>query len=451
MPHEIRIPRLGWSMEEGVFIGWLKQPGETVSAGDALFELESDKALQPIEALDAGTLFVPPDAPPPGATVAVGTLVGYLLVAGESLPSTAGPPSRVDTAGRKQTSHAVAALGPFAGPAARRLARALHVDLSTVAGSGKRGRILCEDIERTAATKCETTKGDAPLPANQVVASPRARRVAAELGVEWRNLLGTGRGDRIREADVRSAVASATTSKASLGIQPTGLRPRALTPRRKAIIERLRLSRLRTIPVTLTAVAEATNLVAFRQHCRSSGAGIVPAYTDIVAKLVAEVLSQHPQMAVRWNAGGDELIAIEPCAMHVAIAVDTPDGLLAPVVRDAANKSILDIARESQALIDRARRGRLTAAEMQGGAITITNLGTYGVDAFTPVINYPEIAILGLGAIRIMPVATSADRIEARPGITLSLTFDHAAVDGAPAAAFLQRVAHALRNGVRER
>lgn len=443
MPYEIRIPRLGWSMEEGVFVGWLKQPGETVAVGEALFELESDKALQQIESLDAGTLFVPADAPVTGATVAVGTLLGYLLAEGESRPSAPRPKSPNGPADENQSSVAVASRSAPAGPAARRLARALHVDLASVVGSGKHGRITCEDVEGFAGANRASPRTDARPSTVRCVATPRARRVAAELAIDWRSLRGTGRGGRIRESDVRSAAAQATDFRA-----PDGTRPRPLSPRRKAIVDRLRLSRQRTIPVTLTATADATNLVAFRERCRSSGKDVVPAYTDIVAKLVAETLLRHPQMAVRWDASGAELIAIEPEAVHVAVAVDTPDGLLAPVVRDVASKSVFAIAHESQALIDRARRGRLAAAEMQGGAITITNLGRYRIDAFTPVINYPEIAILGLGAIRTMPMATRDGRIEPRQGITLSLTFDHAAVDGAPAAAFLHDVAVALEGVV---
>lgn len=430
MPFEIRIPRLGWSMEEGVFVGWLKQPGERVAMGDPLYELESDKALQPVESIDEGLLFVVPDAPAAGATVAVGTLLGYLLAVGEAPPATS-PPSGPAATAATTPPPGGAPTNAAAGPAARRLARALDVDLASVAGTGKRGRITCEDV--AARSQSATVAIAMPTqPITKRVASPRARRVASELGVDWKALAGTGRNGRVREADVRAARSTSTAR----GIP--------LSPRRKAIAERLRKSRERTVPVTLTTIADATNLVAWREQFRRSDGGIVPAFTDIFASLVARTLSLHPQLTVRWEPGQDALIPLGRDELHVAIAVDTPDGLLAPVVRCVADKSPVDVARESRSLIERARQGRVTSAEMQDAAITITNLGGFGIDAFTPVINYPEIAILGLGAIRFEPAVTRDGRIEPRQRITLSLTFDHAAVDGAPAAAFLRDVVMAV-------
>jgi pyruvate dehydrogenase E2 component (dihydrolipoamide acetyltransferase) len=437
MAHEIRIPRLGWSMEEGVFVGWLKQPGEKVSIGEALFELESDKALQQIESLDAGMLFVPPNAPEPGATVAVGALLGFLLAANESPPTVGSSLSPSDASLASTTLKAQAALGDgAAGPAVRRLARELQVDLATVAGTGKRGRITCEDVEATSRSDRSKEKIGYE-PASDAVASPRARRAAAELGVEWRLLRGTGRGGRVRESDVRCAVGIAPAkSVVSRGVP--------LSPRRKVIADRLRKSRQLTIPVTLTTTADATHLVAWREKHRSSGGAIVPAYTDFLAAVVARVLARHERLAVRWEAGDEALVSLGPDELHISLAVDTPGGMLTPVLRGIASKSVLELASESRRLVDRARLGRLTDAEMQGGAITITNLGSYGIDAFTPVINYPEISILGVGAIRLVPVVTSDGLIVPQHRITLSLTFDHAAVDGAPAATFLQDVATSL-------
>ncbi|MEX2188493.1 MAG: dihydrolipoamide acetyltransferase family protein [Pirellulales bacterium] len=446
MPHEIRIPRLGWSMEEGVFVGWLKRPGDDVAVGEALFELESDKALQQIESLDAGTLFVPADAPAPGATVPVGALLGFLLSAGEAIPTGRSPPPSGDaTAATADDAEPIAAANPIAGPSVRRLARGLDVNLRNVVGTGKHGRITCEDVEAHARSRSpHADRPNAGIAARtDPIASPRARRVAAELGVDWKSLRGTGRGGRIREADVRCAVTSATvvampTSTTSRGVP--------ISPRRKAIADRLRKSWQQTIPVTLTTTADATNLVACREQFRSAGGPVVPSYSDIVVWLAADTLTRHPRMAVRWEEGRDALISLAADELHVAIAVDTSDGLLAPVVRGVVGKSILEIAQESRTLIDRARSGRLAAADMQDGAITITNLGRYGIDAFTPVINYPQISILGLGAIRLEPAVTSEGRIAPRHRITLSLTFDHAAIDGKPAASFLRDVVATLES-----
>lgn len=387
MPHEIRVPRLGWSMEEGKFVGWLAQPGAEVNVGDPLFELESDKALEPVDAIDAGRLHIPPDAPPPGSAVQVGTLLGYLLAAGEPPP-----------------------IGP-AGAAALIPSGAVPSTFAEVAPP-----------EREPALRA----GARP------VASPRARRIAAALGVDWTTLHGTGRGGRVREADVRAARSGSSTPA-----------PLPLSPRRRAIADHLRAAWTRSVPVTLTSIADASDLVALRDGFKAAG-GLVPAYTDFVACLAARVLIDHPAVASRWDETGQALLPASADAIDIGIAVETPDGLLVPVVRDVARRSPTEVAADSIPLIDRARRGRLTAAELQGGVFTITNLGAYRIDAFTPILNAPQVAILGLGMIRREPVVTPDGRIEPRHLITLSLTFDHAALDGATAAAFLRDLASAI-------
>ena len=395
MPHEIRIPRLGWSMEEGKFIGWLKQPGDQVKVGEPLFELESEKAVQQIESLDSGKLHIPSDSPAADGVVPVGALLGYLLLPGEAIPDS-GQPSKHES-----------------------IIHAQATPSETI-------------TDRHASV--ETGWGETGNP----VASPRARRLAAEIGVDWKTLKGTGRDGRICEADVRLAwdlVGKESTTKNHI-----------LSPRRKAIGDRLRLSRERSIPVTLTTVADATNLVALREQFKAAGARVIPSYTDIVACVVALAMKRHPQIAVRWDRDHHSLIPIADDAFHIGIAVDTPEGLLVPVVRDVARKSLLAVAQESTEVIALARGGRLSSEAMQGGAMTITNLGAWGIDAFTPIINEPEIAILGLGAIRRELVVLPEDRTVPRQRITLSLTFDHAAIDGVPAAAFLRDVAGAIEN-----
>ena len=423
--HEIRIPRLGWSMEEGTFVGWRKQPGDHVAVGETLFELEGEKALQEIEAVDAGILYLPSDSPRPGSVVPVGTRLGYLLAPGEAPPGSALAVTPPPTQSREVSPPESP---PAAGPSVRRLARELGVNLSSVTGTGKAGRITKEDVTAHVSPAIPTTT-------TCVVATPRAKRIARELQVDWTRLSGTGRDGRIREADVRAAAQQPRTS--SLPSIP-------LSPRRKAIAERLRYSQQQTIPVTLTTTLNATHLVSLREQFKSQGAALVPAYTDIVACLVAGVLKKHPRMAIRWNPENRALITIPIEEFHLGIAVDTPDGLLVPVVRDVLGKSLMAVTRESKALIEKARSGRLTGNDVGDSVITITNLGAYGIEGFTPIINYPEIAILGLGAIRREAVVLSDDRIVPQDRLTLSLTFDHAAVDGAPAAAFLRDVVAAI-------
>jgi pyruvate dehydrogenase E2 component (dihydrolipoamide acetyltransferase) len=192
-------------------------------------------------------------------------------------------------------------------------------------------------------------------------------------------------------------------------------------------------SQQQTAAVTLTSRADATNLVSLRQQFKSTG-GPVPTYADIIAKLVAAALVQHP------------LMTSGPSLADIGLAVDTDAGLLVPVLQDVAGQSLLQLAEQSRQLVEKARRGALSLAEMSGGVFTITNLGNYGIDAFTPIINLPETGILGLGTIRREAVVLEDDRIVARDQITLSLTFDHRLVDGAPAARFLRTIVQAIEN-----
>jgi pyruvate dehydrogenase E2 component (dihydrolipoamide acetyltransferase) len=265
--------------------------------------------------------------------------------------------------------------------------------------------------------------------AERRIASPRARRVARELGLDWQTLAGTGSQGRIRERDVRAATS---------GVDQQAASP-ALSPRRRTIAQRMLASSQQTAAVTLTTRANATNLVSlrnqFKTQSKATGGGLVPSYTDIVARLVHSALEQHPVMAGQQS--GD---------LAIGFAVDTEAGLLVPVLRNVGSQSLLQLAAHSMELIHKARRGTLSMAEMTGGVFTITNLGGYGIDAFTPIINLPETAILGLGAIRREPVVLDDDRISACDQLTLSLTFDHRLVDGAPAARFLQLVVSAIEN-----
>jgi pyruvate dehydrogenase E2 component (dihydrolipoamide acetyltransferase) len=272
-------------------------------------------------------------------------------------------------------------------------------------------------------------------------ASPRARRVARELGIDWTKLDGTGRHGRIREADVRR-------NADQRGDKPSTpqLAVQVFSSRRKIIAGRMRISRERTVPLTLTTIADATNLVGLRIQFKAlSQTAPAPTYADIVACLAAAVLKRHPLLAARWR-DDDTLILPTDDRFDIGIAVDTPDGLLVPVVRDVGRLPLAEVAARSRDLIDRGKSGRLSAAEMQGGMFTITNLGAYGIDAFTPVINYPEVAILGLGAIRREAVVLPDDTLAPRDRITLSLTFDHRALDGAPAAAFVRDLRAAVEN-----
>ena len=447
MPFEITVPRLGWSMEEGTFVRWLKQEGEFVKAGDAVFELEGEKAAQDIEAVDSGILRIPPSAPSPGTIVAVGAVIGYLVVEGESVPvrtdigSTMPAASATDTTARRtasvkpgtpEASRSMPQLAPAAAPSVRRLAREMGVKLASLEGTGPAGRITADDV-RTTIPKARSDNGHS----SSRIASPRARRVAGELDIDWRRLNGTGRDGRVRESDVRQAARQPQPSSGGTVIP--------VSSRRKTIANRMRASREQTAPVTLTTRVDATNLVNLRNQFKMAANGdAIPSYSDIVIKLVSLALQQHPMLAVR-SEGDQWITPSSPDGLHIGFAVDTDEGLVVPVVQNAGMLGLFDLAKQTSGLIDKCRGGKLAVSEMQGGVFTITNLGNFGIDAFTPIINLPETAVLGLGRIRREAVVLD-NQIVARDQMTLSLTFDHRIVDGAPAARFLQTVSQAIEN-----
>jgi pyruvate dehydrogenase E2 component (dihydrolipoamide acetyltransferase) len=374
MAIEITIPRLGWSTEEGTFSEWLKAPGETVQSGEPLFSVESDKVTMDVESLDAGILYLPPDTPQQGAIVKPGQLIGYLLAEGEHPPALGAP-----TTSRP--------LDPSTEP--------------RPSGSGF-------------------------PPSTETPVTPRARRVAAELGVDTARLSGSGRGGRIREQDVRAV---------AVGLQEEAV---PVSPTRRTIAAQMMESQRQTAAVTLTRRVDASRLAALRNRWKLKlHPDPAPALTDIVLKLTAVALQKHPVLAGRWE---DERIVLPP-GIHIGFAVDTDHGLLVPVIHDALHLALEDLAGRSRALIEAARRREIKAADLQGGGFTISNLGSFGVEAFTPIINPPQTAVLGLGAIRWEPAVSHSGEIVARQQMTLSLTFDHRVVDGAPAARFLQTVA----------
>lgn len=373
MPTEIVMPRLGWTMEEGTLVEWLKQNGDQVQAGDIIFTVESDKAINEIESFDSGTLYIPPDAPQPGDTLPIGTVLGFLLGPGEDPPAATPAPPAVE----KETES-----GPQqAAPSRPRTDRP----------QGRTGRSAI---------------------------SPRALRLAAELGVDWSRLQGSGRNGRIVERDVRAAAASPSRDRPEVAI-------------RRTIARRLTESHAETAPVTLSTEADATDFVVLRAELD------VPhlTYNDLFLKLTAAALAEHPDLNASWKDGTVQ----KHDEIHVGIAVDTHAGLLVPVITDVASRDLSDIARETSELIQMARQGDLKAEHLQGGTFTITNLGAYGIDVFTPIVNLPQCAILGVGRIVSRP-AVYEGRIVPRDLVALSLTFDHRVVDGGPAARFLDTI-----------
>lgn len=395
MAIDITVPRLGWNMDEGSFGEWLKADGEFVAADEPIFTFESEKALQEVESVDEGFLHILPGGPEEGDIVEVGTLVGFLLAEGEEPPE----PSSADQAGSDAGSTETVAT-EAAAPAAPAATVATPPAMAT------------RDATATPAI------------------SPRAARLAAQLGVDWTGVTGSGSTGRIREADIRAAASSSATEPCP-----------AVSSVRGVIAHRMMEAVRSTAPVTLTTRVDATNLVALREQFKTGRADAAPSYQDIIVKLLSQALAQHSVMNSRWSDGE----IVEPGGIHIGLAVDTEAGLLVPVVRNVDQLSLAQVSETSRSLIERARSRKCSAEELSGGTFSVTNLGAFGVEFFTPILNTPQSAILGLGAIR-REAIPDGDQIVARDQLPLSLTFDHRLADGAPAARFLQTLAGMIEN-----
>jgi pyruvate dehydrogenase E2 component (dihydrolipoamide acetyltransferase) len=424
---EIILPKLGQTMEEGTIVEWFKREGEPVRRGDLLFTVESDKATLEVEA--AGRGFLRRILVPAGQPVPVLTVVGLITrEADEPLDDYWLPKGDVALpVGEAKPAAAPAPTAPQAGrvaasPRARRQAREAGVDLSQVTGTGPGGRIVERDVIDYLAGRPKAT--------------PVAVRVAAKLGVDLSQVSGTGDGGRVTRRDVEAAAAP----------EREGPTVRPLSGVRRIIAERMGTSAQTAARVTLVREVDATELVHARERLKETVAedwGFVPSYSDLLGVIVARALREFPYMNARLTADGTAIEQLP--AVNLGVAVDTERGLLVPVVHDADRKGLRAFATERRELEERARAGRARPDDLVGGTFTLTNLGMYGVDAFTPIINLPEVAILGVGRIGRKPVVREG-QVVVRQMCTLSLAFDHRLVDGAPAARFLGRIAQLVEN-----
>lgn len=489
MAHEVVMPQLGLSMDSGLIVEWLKQPGELVKPGDLLLVVESDKSAVEVEAVETGRLQITcraEDGPIP-----VGAVIAYLLEEGEApmgapaaaaaaeLPASAPEGSR--TVGQRQSASGYAQNErPPSSPAARRRAAELGLDWRSAVPSGLRGQIKERDILALAARTEDAAAPSLPSVASgdDFAFTPVARRMAEAYGLDLGELARRNPGKRLDRLDIEDAVRMAVRSSAPTQLPsaapadgaaggPTPAQPPSAAPAdraaggptpaqppfaapadgadshrrpagslRKIIAERMAYSAHTTAPVTLTTTADATELVKMRLALKNDAqAQVVPSYNVLIAALAAKALREHPVLNATLEDG--EIIYWN--AVHIGIAVDTPRGLVVPVLRNVAEKSFQDLAREAEDLLDRAAAGKSLPDELTGSTFTLTNLGVYRIDAFTPIINLPNCAVLGVGRFNQQPVVI-ADQVVIRTMVALSLTFDHRLVDGAPAARFLDRI-----------
>jgi len=404
MPAIIVLPKMGMTMTEGTLAQWLVPDGAAVEKGQPIFKMLTEKINTEVEAEASGVLrhLVPDDT-----TVPAGAVVGCILAQGEELPAELAAMAAPAAAPTLATAAAPAPAAPSAGggapparatgefvpasPLARRLAEEAGIDLSQVEGTGPGGRILQEDVERAIAAR------------RAAPAAPVAAALAAGRTIPFKGVRRTI-GERMHES---------LQTMAQLTI---------------------------TMEVDVTEAGRMCQELSARWQAEPAG-GVSVTYTHAIVKAAALALAEHPRL--NSTLEGDVIRLLDEVNVGVAVAMD--EGLIVPVVQEADRKPLRQIAVEARELSEKARQGTLTVDEVTGGTFTVTTLGMYDVDVFTPIVNPPQCAILGVGRVKEVP-AFEGEQVVRRSVLNLSLSFDHRVVDGAPAADFLRRVKHYLEH-----
>ena len=449
MPFEITMPQLGLTMEKGTVVQWLVREGDRISAGQEVYQVETDKSVVAVEARQDGTIARILVAE--GQEVPVGALLAVGLALGETLPADWHPiqPAAAADATPQPLASSVQrpAMADVEGPVqaswkARTLAREAGLNLRAVVGSGPGGRVVAGDISAALETP-------AAVPAKEIDATPVAANLALNLGLDLSRVMGSGPQGRITQGDVLSAAAAIIRRQEAGAPAPEPGLPRvaSTTPLRgvrKIVSEGMATSVHTTARVTLFREVDVTEFVGLRERFKEQGASI--SYNDILVRICAIALREHPEANARLGEGEIEHLD----RVNIGLAVDTDRGLLVPVIHNADRLSLPHIAAESTRLVEAARAGRSWPDDLSGGTFTITNLGMFGVEGFAPVINLPECCILGVGRIVRKPVVMGEDdTLAVRPMMTISLVFDHRVVDGAPAARFMDRIAQLIEDPLR--
>ena len=441
MASEIVLPQWGMEMQDGTIVRWLKQEGDTVEEGEALVEVETAKLQTELESTASGVLsrIVAQE----GEIVPIRGVLCVIAEPGEEIaPAPAPAAASTTTAPAMQaapTNGASATVGVQVVPAARRLARERAVDLAQVRGSGPSGRILLADVEAVLrAPAAPATDG-----AGRVPVVPAARRLARDNGIDLATVSGSGPQGRILIEDVEAAIASRSAPAPASAVEPTTNGVVPLTGIRGAVATRMLQSIQSTAQVTLTTEAIVTEAMQLRRglsrhHADEAGGNIGP--LPVVVKATAEALKRHPRMNAIETTSADGDAQVQMLSeINIGLAVALEEGLVTPVIRGADGKSLAQLAAENRDLASRTREGRTRPEEITGGTFTITNLGANEIDGFTPIINPPQVGILGMGRVVEKPVIANGEIVKGEV-MYLSLTFDHRVIDGAPAAAFLQTV-----------
>jgi pyruvate dehydrogenase E2 component (dihydrolipoamide acetyltransferase) len=391
---EIILPKIDEAMTKGKIVEWKKKEGDWVEKGEILFTVETEKVTWEVEAPEAGILSRVKYKP--GDEVPVGTIVAFVLKAGEAEPEISTPVKR-----EKQEPPAVAT---------EKLAKDREVQVA---------------------------------PKGRIKASPLAKRMARDQGVNLLLLRGSGPGGRILKRDV---LKHGQETKSAPSIPPTPAQEKPLSSMRETIARRMTES-FQTVPhfyISLEADAEELNAVRDKiKPAVEKRSGIKITITDLLVKIISQTLEEQPEVNVQWAGGGIR----QASEINIGLAVGLREGLIVPVIRQANLKPLAELAKIRSDFVERAEQGKIRMDEMRGGSLTLTNLGMYGIDQFNPIINPPESCILATGRIMEKPVA-HLGQVMIRKRINLTLAIDHRVLDGVMGSRFLQRVKELIEEPV---
>ena len=449
MATSIVMPQLGYDMREGTVVRWIKQEGDEVVANEVIAEIETDKAVVEFKPTTGGVLrrIVATE----GEAVPVGQLIAVIGGADEAIPDDLGGPPAAAPAPAAEPEPAPAAAPPpaaaapagevRASPIARRLARERGVDLATVMGTGPGGRIVESDV--LAAADAARVAADA----GRIKASPLARRLAREQGIDLEAVTGTGPGGRIVEADINAAAAAApapATAAAEPAPEPEGAERADLSRMRQAIARVTSDSKREAPHFYVTADIDMTAAMALRRDINDElPSSSRVSVNDLIVKASALAIGKHPKFNAFFR---DDHLQMNP-SINVGIAIALELGLIVPGVPECENKTLAQIAAASRDLIDRANNGTLQADEYAGTTYSVSNLGMFDVDSFTAIIFPPHAAILAVGAVKEQPVARDGQLAIAEM-MKATLSVDHRVNDGAEAAQFLMEIKRLLEKPV---